>query len=123
VRSSLKSSSGIAISVGAVFFALHLYWSWLIIVDLYDSKLDAQWQLAWVAPFFVDFPISLLSLISLIFIPSVDLPFLPYPASSLNAFLLPAFVHGVLGPLYWFSIPIWVSAWRARRREPQQGQQ
>jgi hypothetical protein len=97
--------------IGLILFSIHLLISWWIIIDLGTSELNAQWILIWLYFFPFDLPFSFLFLMG-IFLPNWSFSFLPYPVSQFRAYLVPSFVFGVIGPIWYFFIPVIISnAW------------
>jgi len=104
--------------IGLVLGLVHLVISWRVIIGIAwmsGGGGDAQWQLAWVLLFPFDFPFSLI-----IFLPGIpywSFDSLPYPVGEFRSFILPAFVHGIIGPLWYYFLPVAISSlWRARRK-------
>jgi len=91
--------------VGLILAALHLLFSVFAIATIAATGHDAQWQFGWLVFLPIDFPISLITLFGGYFCPDVHVGFLPYPVSSLRHFVLPSFIHGILGPIWYFFIP------------------
>jgi hypothetical protein len=108
--------------VGAVLGLGHLVVSWVIIADLATNVPDAQWQLTWLVFLPFDLPFSLLVFFSGSLFPDWSVSWLPYPVSEFRSFILPAFVHGILGPAWYFVLPVgigrWISTRRVVRRSP-----
>jgi hypothetical protein len=103
--------------VGAALCLVHLIAAWFVIIQLGFGELDAQWQLIWL--FFVpfDFPFSLIAYYSGAILPDWSLPILPYPLNDFQSYILPAFIHGVVGPVWYFLIPVGISGLMRKRSE------
>ena len=101
--------------IGAVLSIIHLVVSWRVIISLGLSEPSAQWQLTWVLFFPLDFPISLLLLLGFKIFPGWSFSFLRYPICEFKGFILPAFIHGILGPLWYFFIPVAISSLWSKR--------
>lgn len=113
--SSLSIKVGTALALSHFFIVLAIVWSLLV------SELDAQWQLTWVPLLLLDFPVSLIVVFSTDIFAGMSSPWTSYPASELHGFVLPALVHGILGSLWWFILPVAVSsAWKSIRARSQQ---
>lgn len=99
--------------LGGILCSLHLAVSWWVIVSLCLREPDAQWQLVWIFFLPFDFPFSLLVLFSGNVFPDWTIGVLPYPVSEFRDFLWPAFVHGIVGPAWYFFLPMLASGlWR-----------
>jgi hypothetical protein len=95
---------------------LHLSISWWVLLRLALGGVDAQWQLTWLLFLPFDLPFSLLVFFSNSFIPDWKVSFLPYPSSEFRSFVLPAAIHGLVGPLWYFVLPVAISRWRGSRQ-------
>lgn len=98
--------------MGSVLCIIHLAIAWWIIIGLARSEPDAQWQLVWIAFLPFDFPFSLLVLFSGSIFPDWSIERFPYPVSEFRSFILPAFIHGIIGPLWYFLLPVCISGLR-----------
>jgi hypothetical protein len=105
----LSCASRKSVVLGSVLFLIHAIISWKLIIVAVETPYDAQWELIWLRFWMPDFPISLLHVLALILIPNFNVPFLPGLTSDFDNFLSPAFVYGVLGPAWYFSIPVIIS--------------
>jgi hypothetical protein len=113
--SPLSVKVGISLAIFHVAIVLAIVWS------LLASELDAQWQLTWVPLLLLDFPVSLVVVFSTDVFAGMSSPWTSFPASELHGFVLPALVHGILGSLWWFILPVAVSsAWNSIRARSQQ---
>lgn len=88
---------------------VHALVSWSIIFRLATTEPDAQWQLIWVFFLPIDFPFSLLVYYSSAFIPDGLIAGLRYPISDIRGFIWPSIIHGILGPIWYFFIPLVIS--------------
>jgi hypothetical protein len=103
--------------IGFFLCFFHLVVSWWVIISLGLSKPTAQWQLTWVLFLPFDFPISLLWFLGLKILPDSLFGSFPYPFGEFKAFIVPAFIHGILGPLWYFFLPVAVSSfWSLRKK-------
>lgn len=93
---------------GCILCILHLVVSWYVILNLAWQEPDAQWQLIWI--FFIpfDFPFSLLSFFANWLFPAFYFDQLNYPIGDLTGFIIPAFLHGIIGPIWYFFLPLLV---------------
>ncbi|MGE0108910.1 MAG: hypothetical protein AB7S81_03990 [Bdellovibrionales bacterium] len=104
-----KEASHGSYKIGWVMAAVHLAISWCVILTLGRGEPDAQWQLVWILFLPIDFPFSLLVLFSGYLFPSWEFEFLKYPISSFHGFIFPSIIHGIIGPLWYFLIPVFIS--------------
>lgn len=109
-------ASKISYLIGGVLSLIHLIISWHVIVNIGIKEPDAQWQLIWIVFIPFDFPFSLLVLFSGVIFADFSVKCFPYPVSDFRDFILPAIVHGVIGPLWYFLFPICISSLRAKAR-------
>ena len=100
--------------LGLVLCLIHLVISWWVIIGLVRGEPDAQWQLVWIAFLPFDLPFSLLVFFSALIFPDWSFEGLPYPVSEFRSFILPAFVHGIIGPLWYLLLPAIISGLRRR---------
>jgi hypothetical protein len=117
MRRFLGRASKTSYLVGSVLGLVHFSIAWWVIVRLALGGADAQWQLVWFLFLPFDLPFSLLVFFSGSFFPDWSISSLPHPVSELRDFILPAFIHGVVGPLWYLLLPIAVSSLR-RSRQP-----
>lgn len=96
----------LSVKVGIVLGGLHFLLVALVVLSLLTTELDAQWQLVWIPFLIADFPISLLIVVARLLIPVWHFSVGTYPVSELHGFLVPAVVHGIVGSLWWFLLPI-----------------
>lgn len=101
--------------LGLVLCLIHLVISWWVIIGLVRGEPDAQWQLVWIAFLPFDLPFSLLVFFSDLIFPDWSFERFPYPVSEFRSFILPAFVHGIIGPLWYFLLPVCISSLRRGR--------
>lgn len=94
--------------VGIILAFLHLAFIGVgaIFVIQYPA---AQWQFVWFIPLIIDFPVSLLAVLSFIFCPETSVHFLSYPMSDLRGFIIPVFIFGVIGSSWYFYLPFLIS--------------
>ena len=116
MRGFLGRASSTSYVVGSVLGVLHLSISWWVIFGLVRGGADAQWQLVWFLFLPFDLPFSLLVFFSGSFVPDWSIASLPYPVSELRGFILPAIIHGLVGPLWYFLLPVAVSSVRRSRQ-------
>ena len=88
---------------------------WNLIIRLASHEPDAQWQFAWLVFFPFDFPFSLLVLFGGLIFPDWSMP-LRYPLGDFRSFILPSLIHGVVGPLWYFFVPVFISGFRSQYR-------
>lgn len=112
MRDFLTLASSQSVRIGLVMALAHLVVSWWVIIGLARGEPDAQWQLVWIFFLPFDLPFSLLVFFSGSIFPDMMVRSLPYPMSDFRGFLLPAFIHGVLGPIWYFVVPVALSALR-----------
>jgi hypothetical protein len=104
-NASLKSKI-----IGIILGGIHFCYSWWIILcEIPKSQNDAQWPMMWIVFWNYDWPFSLIHIWSLKYLPSFNVWFLPQGISDFNNFLVPSFVYGILGPLWYFIIPVLIS--------------
>lgn len=106
-------------TMGLVFCSIHFLISWSVIISVAMGSRDAQWQLVWVFFWLFDFPVSVIHVGVLRFLPQFDIAALPISVNSFNDFLAPTLIFGLLGPLWYGVVPIAIShtvnAFRSRR--------
>lgn len=106
-------ASGTSYQLGLVLCLIHIVIAWWFIIKLGRSEPDAQWQLIWIYFLPFDFPFSLLVFFSGSIFPDWSFKSFPYPVSEFRSFILPAFIHGIIGPLWYFLLPVGISSLRA----------
>ena len=101
----------LSFKIGIFLAILHLgYIGYMIIsiITLEGAQL-AQWEMSWILPGHLDFPLSLiLGKVLFYIIPEMDVDFLailPLPMGSLLYFWLPVIFHGVIGTVWYFFLP------------------
>lgn len=94
--------------LGVVACAIHLVVSWWIIIFVLMSDHDAQWQLIWIFLLPFDFPFSLLVFFAGYIFPGWYFRGLPSPWDDFHSFVLPVVVHGIIGPLWYFFLPVYI---------------
>ena len=102
-------ASGLSYRLGIILCFIHLVLSWWIIVSLGLNEPDSQWQLVWLFFLPFDLPFSLLVFFSGLIFPDWSFKSIPYPVGEFRSFILPAFIHGIIGPLWYFFLPVWIS--------------
>lgn len=102
--------------IGAILCLVHIAVSWYVIISLGRGEPDAQWQLVWIFFLPFDLPFSLLVFFAGSVFPDWSLKSMPYPMSEFRGFILPAVVHGIIGPFWYFLLPVCVSSLLARTR-------
>lgn len=106
----------LSFKIGLMLGILHLLFSIYIAHYAIVWSSNAQWQFAWILPFALDIPVSLLYIL-IFFLPfhNIHFAFLPYPISDLRGFLLPLFLHGIIGTAWYFYLPTLVSKLFSKR--------
>jgi hypothetical protein len=115
MRKLFGKASQTSYRIGAALGLAHLAISWWILIDLARQEPDAQWQLVWVLFLPFDLPFSLLVLFGGLLFPHWIVEGVPYPMSDFRGFILPAIIHGIVGPLWYFIFPVAISAFLNRR--------
>ncbi|PXF55875.1 MAG: hypothetical protein C4B58_14495 [Deltaproteobacteria bacterium] len=115
MREFFNRASNTSYQVGLVLCLIHLIIAWWVIIKLSRSEPDAQWQLVWIFFLPFDLPFSLLVFFSGSIFPDWSFKLLPYPMGEFRSFILPTFVHGIIGPLWYFFLPVCFSSLRAYR--------
>src|SRR3989338_3933367 len=115
MKSIFSAASSTAYKIGIVGCAIHLVVSWWIIISVLTSNRDAQWQLIWIFLLPFDFPFSLLVFFAGYIFPGWYLRGLPSPWDDFHSFVLPLVVHGIIGPLWYFFLPVFVDGFMTRR--------
>ena len=104
-----------AYKLGAVAAIVHLVVSWWIIGSVLTSPRDTQWQLIWIFLLPFDVPFSLLVLFAgYIFRSGIFESFLRR-GMTLRFFVLPTIVHGIIGPVRYFLLPVLIDGFMTRR--------
>jgi hypothetical protein len=106
VKQILAAASSGAYKLGFGACLVHLVVSWWIIIGIIFSARDAQWQLIWIFLLPFDFPFSLLVLFGGYIFPDWSFRGLPSPWDDFHGFFLPVVVHGIIGPLWYFLLPV-----------------
>jgi hypothetical protein len=104
-----------AYKLGAVAAIVHLIVSWWIIISVLISDRDAQWQLIWIFLLPFDLPVSLLVFFAGYIFPGWHFWGLPSPWDSFHDFIVPVIVHGIIGPLQYFLLPVLIDGFMTRR--------
>jgi len=115
MREFISRASKKSYRIGIALCLIHLVISWWFIIGLAMYEPDAQWQLVWFLFLPFDLPFSLLVLFSGSIFPDWTFTTFPYPISEFHDFILPAFIHGILGPLWYFLLPVSISSLRRRK--------
>lgn len=92
----------LAKKIGVIFSGAHLIAFILFVLYLHQSH-EEQSRLLWTLWLPLDFPVSLLVITGFDLIPHDQL-------GSIVRTWLPYFVHGILGTIWWFFIPVVVSS-------------
>jgi hypothetical protein len=108
-RASIRSYQ-----IGFMLCVIHLILSWWVIINICRSEPDAQWQLVWIFFLPFDLPFSLLVFFSAYLFPAWSFAYFPYPVSEFRSFILPSFIHGILGPIWYFLLPVCISSLKNR---------
>lgn len=69
---------------------------------------DAQWQLIWIFLLPFDFPFSLLVFFAGDIFPDWTFRGVPSPWDDFHGFVVPVVVHGIIGPLWYFFLPVFI---------------
>jgi len=117
MRDFFARASKRSLKIGIVLGLIHFIISWFVIIGLGRNEPDAQWQLIWILFLPLDLPFSLLVFFSGSIFPDLSIQSLPYPLGEIHDFLLPAFIHGIIGPLWYFLFPVTVSSLRRRKHK------
>jgi len=112
MKNIFARASATSYRVGMVLGLIHLIIAWWIIISLGRSEPDAQWQLVWILFLPFDFPFSLLVLFSSLIFPDWSFDAFPYPVGEFRHFILPVFIHGIIGPIWYFLLPVCISGYR-----------
>lgn len=110
-------ASKLSYRLGVILCMVHLLISWWVIINIARSQPDAQWQLIWLFFLPFDFPFSLIVLFSGLIFSVGSIKGLPYPISEFNSFIVPTFIHGIVGPLWYFLLPVLISHYVSLKRE------
>lgn len=94
---------------GAYLSGLHLLISFSVIISLATHEPDSQWQLIWIIFFPFDFPFSLVTILAPMIISDFSIYGLRYPLGEVASFIVPAFIHGIIGPIWYYFIPVLIS--------------
>ncbi|HEY3347661.1 MAG TPA: hypothetical protein VGK71_08575 [Nitrospirota bacterium] len=117
MRKFFPNSTKRSYEIGIWLGASHAIFSWMLILDIarQGTDIDAMWQMMWIPSWLIDFPFSLIDFVPVF--SSGSISFLPYPMGEVRSFLVPAVVHGLIGPLWYFLASIWVSnLYQARKK-------
>jgi len=117
MKSFINRASAVSYKVGLILSLLHLLISWWVIIRLASAEPDAQWQLIWFYFLPFDLPFSLLVYFSGSIFADWSFYMFPYPISEFRSFILPSIIHGIIGPLWYFFIPICFSRLRIYFKE------
>ena len=117
MKDFFRRASTASYRVGAILCFIHLVLSWWVVVGLGRNEPDAQWQLVWLFFLPFDLPFSLLVFFAGSIFPDWSFNSLPYPVSEFRSYILPAIIHGLIGPLWYFFLPVWISSLRHRSRQ------
>lgn len=115
MKNIFARASATSYRIGIVLGLIHLLIAWWVIIDLGRGEPDAQWQLVWILFLPFDFPFSLLVLFSGLIFPDWSFDALPYPVGEFRHFILPAFIHGIIGPAWYFFVPVCIDGLMTRR--------
>jgi hypothetical protein len=100
----------IEVNISYVIAMFHLAISWLVIFYMlfnYD-ELPADWIWIWILFMIIDFPISLVLFNILQSLPYISVSFLPNPLNDARTFLIPALFHGIIGPIWYFFLSLFI---------------
>src|SRR6266568_4339043 len=110
MKSLFSRASKASYQFGLVLGLIHLVIGWWVILRLIQNEPDAQWQLVWIFFLPFDLPFSLLVFYSSSIFSDWTFKSLPYPMSQFRSFILPVFVHGIIGPIWYFLLPVMISS-------------
>jgi hypothetical protein len=116
MKKTLAAASSGSYKFGLVLCLIHLVISWWVIITVGLSEPDAQWQLVWIIFLPFDFPFSLLVLFAGDIFPDWSLRGFSYPLGDFISFIVPAFIHGTIGPLWYFFLPVYIDGLMTIRR-------
>jgi hypothetical protein len=108
VKKIFAAASGGAYKLGLIACLIHLLMSWWIIFSVLTSSRDAQWQFIWIFLLPFDLPFSLLVLFAGYIFPGWHFSGLYSPWDDFHSFVLPVIVYGIIGPLWYFFLPVYV---------------
>jgi hypothetical protein len=108
MRRIFAAASRGAYKLGLVGCLVHLVVSWWIIFYVVISERDAQWQFIWIFLLPFDFPFSLLVLFAGYVFPGWYFSRLPPPLNDFQSFIVPLVVHGIVGPFWYFFLPVFI---------------
>ncbi len=111
-----RASAG-SYRLGLALGLIHLVLAWWVIISVGMSEPDAQWQLIWIFFLPFDFPFSRVVFFSPWIFPDWYFRSLPYPMGLFRGFILPAFVHGIIGPMWYYLLPVCISSLKASSGE------
>lgn len=112
MKTFFNNASAASFKLGLVMCLVHLLISWLVIIKLGLSEPDSQWQLVWIYFLPLDLPFSLLVYFSGSIFADWSFNSYPYPVSEFRSFVLPSIIHGIIGPLWYFFLPVCISSLR-----------
>ena len=98
------------IRIGLVLGGLHLLLVAYVVFLIFSGR-ETDWPMYWNIFIFLDFPISLLWILTTYVLNLMldtggsIVPIVPYPANDFSNFLLPLFFCGVIGTLWYFFLP------------------
>ncbi len=113
MKEFFSRASGTSYSIGTTLALIHIVASWYVILRIAGKEPDAQWQLVWIFFLPFDLPFSLLVFFAGSIFPDWSFKSVSYPISEFRSFLWPSFIHGIVGPLWYFLLPIFISSLRA----------
>jgi hypothetical protein len=92
------------------FGAIHFVFSWIVILFIYiqAGHLPADWTWIWLLFWVIDFPISDIYLNITDNLSDHIVSFLPYPIDHIKMFILPALFHGIIGPIWYFFLSLFI---------------
>ena len=109
---------------GAVLGGMHLIVSAVIIVPIATRPLVAQWQFSWIPLMVIDLPLTIVGaplefLLSNVSVPMSLKSVLPDGGLQSVDGLFSSLLHGVVGPIFYYVLPLLVwQARESRRRRP-----
>ncbi len=109
------AASPVTYKLGLAGCLVHLVISWWIIIYVVLSERDAQWQLTWVFLLPFDFPFSLLVLFAGYIFPDWTVTGFSPPFDDFHSFVVPLVVHGIVGPLWYFFLPVFIDGFMTLR--------
>jgi hypothetical protein len=98
---------------GLILAIIHFFFIGLFVVEIGTGGADAQWQLVWILPDYIDFPVSILMWQIKAVVPDAHFYydfcdlfcFPPAPLGDLRDFIIPATFYLIIGTAWYFYLP------------------